>query len=55
MAATEYKYLDRIDSPADLRKLRPEELPRYCDELRRFIVSQLAANPGHLGSSLGVV
>ena len=55
MAASEYKYLDRIDSPDDLRRLTPEELPRYCDELRHFIVSQLAANPGHLGSSLGVV
>jgi 1-deoxy-D-xylulose-5-phosphate synthase len=48
-------YLDRIDTPADLKKLRPEELAAYCREVREFIVRELAANPGHLGSSLGTV
>jgi 1-deoxy-D-xylulose-5-phosphate synthase len=50
-----YKYLDKIDSPADLKGLKNEELPAFCGELRRFIVEQLAENPGHLGSSLGTV
>ncbi len=49
------KYLKAIDTPADLKKLRPEELAAYCGEVREFIVHQLAANPGHLGSSLGTV
>ena len=49
------QYIDKIDSPADLRKLRRDELPAVCAELRQFIVEQLASNPGHLGSSLGVV
>lgn len=31
------------------------QLPRLCDELRRDIVSELAANPGHLASSLGAI
>ncbi len=50
-----YKYLDRVNSPADLKKLRVDELSVFCDELRHFIVDQLATNPGHLGASLGVV
>lgn len=50
-----YKYLDKIDSPDDLKQLRKDELPAFCGELRRFIVEQLAENPGHLGSSLGAV
>ncbi len=50
-----YKYLFKIDSPHDLRQLSREELPLYCDELRRYIVEQCSVNPGHLASSLGVV
>lgn len=55
MAAFEYKYLDQINSPDDLKKLQPDELKVYCAELRHFIIEQLASNPGHLGSSLGVI
>lgn len=51
----EYKYLNRIDYPADLRKLRVDELPQVCGELRNDIIRELAVNPGHLASSLGVV
>ncbi len=47
--------LDRINSPADLKKLQKNELPQLCSELREFIVSKLSSNPGHLGSSLGCV
>ena len=50
-----YKYLDSVDSPNDLKKLRVDELPVFCDELRRFIVGHLATNPGHLGASLGAI
>lgn len=55
MEPNEFKYLTAIDSPDDLRRLRPDELPLYCDELRRYIVGQCAVNPGHLASSLGAV
>lgn len=55
MAAFEYKYLDQINSPDDLKKLQPDELKVYCAELRHFIIEQLASNPGHLGSNLGVI
>ncbi|MCR4614252.1 MAG: 1-deoxy-D-xylulose-5-phosphate synthase [Bacteroidaceae bacterium] len=50
-----YKYLQHIDSPADLRKIPVKELPKVCDELRRDIIRELSVNPGHLASSLGVV
>ncbi|HIZ15448.1 MAG TPA: 1-deoxy-D-xylulose-5-phosphate synthase, partial [Candidatus Tidjanibacter faecipullorum] len=55
MAATRYTYLDRIESPADLRKLTLPELEVLAGELRDFMVSELSTNPGHLGSSLGAV
>ena len=51
----EYKYINRIDSPADLKKLQPEELPAVCAELRQFIIEALSKNPGHLASSLGAI
>ena len=51
----EYKYINRIDSPSDLKKLKVEELPSVCAELRQFIIEVLSKNPGHLGSSLGTV
>ena len=51
----EYKYLNSINSPADLKALPREVLPEVCAELRDFIVRELSRNPGHLGSSLGVI
>ncbi len=51
----EYQYINKIDSPADLKKLKVEELPAVCAELRDFIIETLSKNPGHLGSSLGTI
>ncbi len=50
-----YKILNRIDSPADLKELSIEQLVAYCDELRRYIIEECATNPGHFASSLGAV
>lgn len=47
--------LDQIDYPSDLRKLEVKDLPEVCRELRRNIIEEVAVNPGHLASSLGVV
>lgn len=47
--------LEKIDSPADLKKLHIDELPEVCNDLRNFIIDELSINPGHLGASLGVV
>jgi 1-deoxy-D-xylulose-5-phosphate synthase len=49
------RLLDQIDSPADLKRLPVDDLPRLCQELRDEIVLTCAKNGGHLGSSLGAV
>ena len=55
MKETEYSLLNKINSPKDLKDMSIDYLPLVCDELRQYIIEQLATNPGHLGSSLGVV
>lgn len=47
--------LKTVNSPADLRKLSIEQLPRLCEEIREFLISHLAINPGHFASSMGAV
>lgn len=47
--------LDQITDPSELRKLKVEELPQVCQELRDFIIDVVSTNPGHFGASLGVV
>src|SRR5512137_3047807 len=49
------RLLDAIDSPADLKRLGPEQLPRLCQEIRDEIIETCARTGGHLGSSLGAV
>ncbi len=51
----DYKYLNSIEYPADLRKYDVEVLPDICRELRDDIVKELSVNPGHLASSLGAI
>ena len=50
----ELSLLSKIQYPKDLRKLKVDELPQVCEELRQDIVQELSVNPGHLASSLGV-
>lgn len=50
-----YRLLDEIDYPNDLRQLPIDALPEVCTELRERIIDELSRNPGHFGSSLGVV
>ena len=52
---TSYDLLNKIDSPEDLRKLSVEALPEVCNQLRNKIIDELSRNPGHFGSSLGVI
>ncbi len=49
------KLLAQVSSPSDLRKLKPEQLFEFCEELRDFIISSVSTNGGHFGASLGVV
>ena len=49
------KYLDKINSPADLKKLNPSQLPEVADEVRKKIIDTIAATGGHFGGPLGSV
>ena len=54
-SAVRFDLLEKVVFPDDLKKLSVEQLPRFCAELRKFIIDELSHNPGHLGASLGVV
>jgi 1-deoxy-D-xylulose-5-phosphate synthase len=47
--------LDRINTPADLRKLSESQLRQVADELRTETIDAVAVTGGHLGAGLGVV
>lgn len=47
--------LDRIQSPADLKALAREDIPKLAAEMRHVIVQTVARNAGHLAPNLGVV
>jgi 1-deoxy-D-xylulose-5-phosphate synthase len=49
------EYLNKIDSPEDLKKLSAAQLADLADELRDFIVTNVSITGGHLAPSLGVV
>lgn len=55
MDMTQTKHLQYINSPAELKKLTVEQLVEYCEELRNYIIAEVAVNPGHFGSSLGAL
>ena len=55
MEKRSYQYINHINSPIDLKAITRNDLPSVCDELRQFIIDEVSKNPGHLGSSLGVV
>ena len=47
--------LQKIDSPADLKKLSKEQMQQVTDELRQYIIDVVSVYGGHFGASLGVV
>ena len=51
----EYKLLNAVDCPEQLRTLSIGDLKCYAEEVRRYILECCSTNPGHLGSSLGTV
>lgn len=55
MNTNKFGLLDQIKYPADLRKLKLEQLPEVCKELREDIIHEVSVNPGHFASSLGTV
>jgi len=54
-AAASHALLDAIDTPADLRRLPPDDLPAVASELRRFLIETVSRTGGHLAAGLGVV
>lgn len=48
-------YLERVGCPADLKSLRPDQLPDLCGEVRALLIQKLSETGGHVGSNLGVV
>src|SRR3977135_2951941 len=52
---TSARLLDRIESPADLKRLEESQLPQLAQEIRDELISVLSKNGGHLGPNLGVV
>ena len=47
--------LDTISTPADIRRLAPEQLPQLAQELRAFLLESVGKTGGHFASNLGVV
>ena len=47
--------LKNINSPKDLRKLSPSQMPQLADELREFLLYTVGKTGGHFGAGLGVV
>ena len=55
MAESKTPLLDRVRSPAELRKLDPKQLRQFADELRIETIDAVSKTGGHLGAGLGVV
>ncbi len=55
MDKNKFSLLSSIKYPEDLRRLSIDQLPQVCKELREDIIDEVAVNPGHFASSLGVV
>ena len=49
------RFLNEINSPADLRQLKVEDLQEVADEVRQFIIDTCSLIGGHTGASLGAV
>ena len=50
-----YEFLDKINYPSDLRKLKKEQLKILATELRKELIDVVSTTGGHLGAGLGVV
>ncbi|MDB0440599.1 1-deoxy-D-xylulose-5-phosphate synthase [Clostridioides difficile] len=50
-----YKYLDKVDSPKDIKNMSIEEMDLLAKDIRKFLVKSVSKTGGHLASNLGVV
>ena len=54
-AAGTWPLLAEMDSPADVRRLKPDQLVELASELRAYLIDVVTRTGGHLGASLGTV
>lgn len=47
--------LDKINSPEDIKNLSFDELEKFCEEVREFLIEKVSKTGGHLASNLGTV
>ncbi len=55
MDLSRFKYLPKIDSPRDLKKLSESDLQSVADEVREYMIDTITKTGGHFGAGLGVV
>ncbi|MBI3586334.1 MAG: 1-deoxy-D-xylulose-5-phosphate synthase [Ignavibacteriales bacterium] len=55
MSEIHFKYLDKINYPADLRKFSVKELRAISGEVREFLIDSVSKTGGHFGAGLGAV
>ena len=50
-----YKYLNKVNSPQDIKNMTIDELDLLAKDIRKFLVRSISQTGGHLASNLGVV
>ena len=50
-----YKFLDKVNYPSDLRTLSINDLDKVSEELRYYLIETVSQCGGHFGASLGSV
>ena len=50
-----FQYIQKINSPLDLKRVSVTDLPKVCEEYRTFLIETISKTGGHLGASLGAV
>ena len=51
----EYKILNNVDNPEELRKLSKAEIQKLSEELRDFLIESVSKTGGHLAAGLGTI
>ncbi len=55
MCFLEYKFLNKITSPQDIKTFSDNDISILCEEIRDFLTNTVSKTGGHLASNLGVV
>ena len=55
MSDHQYSFLDRVNTPEDVRALQVAELKGLCKDVREFLIEVVSKTGGHLGAGLGAV